>query len=116
MGGGVGNGVWSVKNELQIKLNKKKPTKQKSQPFSFTNENSGARCWGDNPLAQRGRESTQLDFPPMSEGKPPFSISTLSLKTDSPFCLLIFTLSQLVICSALDLGLTLFRSCVIGVS
>jgi hypothetical protein len=23
MGGGVGNGIWSVKNELQIKLNKK---------------------------------------------------------------------------------------------
>jgi hypothetical protein len=36
--------------------------KQKFQLFDFTNEDSGARSWGENLLAQRGRESTQLTF------------------------------------------------------
>ena len=36
--------------------------KQKFQLFDFTNEDSGARCWGESLLAQRGRESTQLTF------------------------------------------------------
>jgi hypothetical protein len=30
--------------------------------FDFTNEDSGARCWGESQIAQRGRESTQLTF------------------------------------------------------
>jgi hypothetical protein len=34
----------------------------KSPLFNFTNEDSGARCWGESLLAQRGRENFQLTF------------------------------------------------------
>jgi hypothetical protein len=37
--GGAGNGIWSVKNELSIKLIKKKPSQRKAwkQPQKYTN-------------------------------------------------------------------------------
>ena len=34
----------------------------KSHLFNFTNKDSGARCWGESLLAQRGRGSIQLTF------------------------------------------------------
>jgi hypothetical protein len=34
----------------------------RSQSFDFTNEISGARCWGEYLLDQRGRENTQQAF------------------------------------------------------
>jgi hypothetical protein len=34
----------------------------KAQSFDFPNEDSGARCWGESLVAQRGRESTQVTF------------------------------------------------------
>ena len=35
---------------------------RKPQSFDFSNDDSGARCWGEGLLAQRGRESTQMTF------------------------------------------------------
>jgi hypothetical protein len=37
-------------------------SKQEFLPFNFASEDSGARCWDESLLAQRGRESTQLTF------------------------------------------------------
>lgn len=42
----------------------------KSLMFNFISKDSGVRCWGENLLNQRGRETTQLlcpPFPPLSQ-------------------------------------------------
>jgi len=46
--------------------------KTKSQLFNFTNEDEGARFWGENLLAQRGREKPPYSTK-ASEGESSFS-------------------------------------------
>jgi hypothetical protein len=105
----------------------------KSQLLNFTNEDSGARCWGESLLAQRGKESTQLPFLLSQCLKRNYSFSMQSpktLQTQCPFHLLpvclsihppdslllcmpfppVFTPCQLVGCSASwPILLTLFN-------
>ena len=65
----------------------------KSQLFNFTNEDSGARCWGESLLAQRGRESTQLTF--LLNGHPRRK-KPVTLPTECPSFLLPVHLSSLL--------------------
>ena len=99
------------------------------QSFNFTNEDSGARCWGESLLAQRGRESTQLTFLlrgcPKTKSKvllhtlskPSNWMSLLSTSCasfyPSSWLSIVFSLCSLpvnwLLALPLDLGLTLFN-------
>jgi hypothetical protein len=49
-----------LKNKVQNTATEVVVFKTKPQMFDLPNEDSGVRCYGENLLAQRGRESTQL--------------------------------------------------------
>lgn len=89
--------------------------------FHFTKEDSGARCWGESLLAQRGKESIQLTFPlyqhPGGKKHAPPHFSMLSQVPFNSKSLL--STSCVFLCSPpanqllappLDLRLTLFDS------
>lgn len=111
-----------LKNKVQNPATEIVVLKANSQMFDFPNGDSGARCYGECLLAQRGREPTQLTFPLKDKSTSPFS---QSLKSTSPECpcfllsiylsswlsLTLFfyvTICQLVTCSASGLWLALF--------
>ena len=51
-----------IKSSRRARATQRETFFKKSQMLNIANKDLGARCWGENLLAQRGRESTQLTF------------------------------------------------------